>query len=177
MTTRSLRTTGALLCTLPLLWTACGGDDAPEPPAKSTPKAAAPAEPPQAAAPKSPTGPDFTDTEWQLVSIEPMGSDAIAPAPDAVPTISFGAQAGSGGPERMTGFGGCNRFFGDYSVSDDGALSIPEALGSTRMACPEPIMGVETAFLQALGSASRYSLEGDALIVLYAEGALRFKGG
>jgi heat shock protein HslJ len=45
------------------------------------------------------------------------------------------------------------------------------------MACPEPIMGVETSFLQALGSASRYSLEGPALIVLYAEGALRFQGG
>jgi heat shock protein HslJ len=179
MTPRSLRAAGLLLCSLPLLLAACGGgDDEPTPP-RAAPEAPAPApaEPPMAAAPETPAESVLTDVEWRLVAIQAIGAAPITPDPEGVPTLQFGSEVGPGGMPRMIGFNGCNRFFGDYVAGSDGRLEVKEPLGSTMMACPEPRMEVESAFMKALGSASRYSLEEDGLTVLYAEGALRFNGG
>lgn len=48
----------------------------------------------------------------------------------------------------IKGHGGCNSFFGSLEKSDSGIAIGP--LGATRMACPEPIMRRETAFMDAL---------------------------
>jgi heat shock protein HslJ len=52
----------------------------------------------------------------------------------------------------LSGYGGCNRITGSYQVADDRLEIGP--LGATRMACAEPVMSFEIAFLEALESAS-----------------------
>ena len=48
------------------------------------------------------------------------------------------------GPDgRITGYGGCNRFFGGYNISGDQIRIGP--LGSTRKGCPG-ITQIETSF-------------------------------
>lgn len=48
----------------------------------------------------------------------------------------------------IEGHGGCNGFFGSLQHSEAGLEVGP--LGSTRVACPEPVMSRETAFLDAV---------------------------
>ena len=179
MTIRPLRIAATLSCALPLIWTACGGSDSPdaapppERPAAEAPTAAAPA----AAAPTAPTAPKFAETEWKLVALEPSRAEAIVPVTGAVPTLRFGILAGPDGVLRMVGYSGCNRFFGDYTAGDDGSLSLSEPLGMTEMACPEPVMDLETTLMEALANASGYSLDGAELTIRFAGGSLRFSGG
>ena len=68
----------------------------------------------------------------------------------------------------VNGNGGCNKFFGRLETTDDG-ISIGE-MGSTRMACPPEIMELETAFLQALQSATSLEVDDRSLRLLNAEG-------
>ena len=53
---------------------------------------------------------------------------------------------------KLTGYGGCNRFFGSYELA--GKNIAIASLGMTRMACPEPAMSIEFAFVEALQSAA-----------------------
>ncbi len=64
---------------------------------------------------------------------------------------------------RVVGHGGCNRFFGGYTLEGDRLRF--SALGSTKMACPGDISDLEDAFFNALGSARRFKLSGDVLEV------------
>jgi heat shock protein HslJ len=57
---------------------------------------------------------------------------------------------------KIGGFAGCNRFFGNF-VATDATLDIGP-LGSTRKACPAPLMERERDFLHALENASRYAI-------------------
>jgi heat shock protein HslJ len=63
---------------------------------------------------------------------------------------------------RVAGHGGCNRFFGSYQITD-GQISFGP-LGATRMACPEPVMNLETALFQALEQARGFSRDGARLV-------------
>jgi putative lipoprotein len=58
---------------------------------------------------------------------------------------------------KLKGHGGCNGFFGSYKIS--GANLEIGPLGATNMACPEPIMGRELAFMQALQAAKSFKRE------------------
>jgi len=175
MMIRSLRIATTLLCTLPLIWTACGGSDAPEKPAPTEENAPA-AEAPPAASPAA-AAPSFADVEWKLVAIEPTDGDAMTPDPEAVPTLQFSSQPGPNGVLRVIGFGGCNRFFGDYSAGDDGSLSLPETLGMTNMACPEPALTVEATLMKTLAGATGYVFDDGNLTIRGENGSLRFSGG
>jgi putative lipoprotein len=62
------------------------------------------------------------------------------------------------------GNGGCNLFFGSLEQSDSGVSIGP--IGSTRMACPEPIMNRETAFITALQTTKQFELGRDSLQLL-----------
>ncbi|MCH8112116.1 MAG: META domain-containing protein [Proteobacteria bacterium] len=65
---------------------------------------------------------------------------------------------GFGGEGKVVGHGGCNRFFGTYNLT---GISIEiGALGTTRMACPEPVMEREVRFLQALEDARQLARDG-----------------
>lgn len=56
------------------------------------------------------------------------------------------------GQPRLTGSGGCNRFFGVYRYHDR-TLKIDPALGSTKMACEAAIMLQEQRLFQLLPDA------------------------
>ena len=88
---------------------------------------------------------------WQLVTI---GTDT----PAAEATLTFGDDG------RVFGTTGCNRYFGTYTLADDGRLTLSQ-VGSTRMACPPAEMAQETRFLDALDGAERVVVTGDRLVL------------
>ena len=62
---------------------------------------------------------------------------------------------------KISGFTGCNRFFGTF-VATDRTLEVSR-LGSTRMACPDSTMQREMLFLQGIESATAYQIDGRIL--------------
>lgn len=81
-------------------------------------------------------------------------------------TLAFGDDG------SLSGFGGCNRLFGDYT-SADGEISFG-LVGSTRTACasPEGVMEQEAAFIAALSTAATFTIEGDKLAMRTADDAM-----
>jgi heat shock protein HslJ len=69
--------------------------------------------------------------------------------------------------EKITGNGGCNRFFGAYSVSGNTIEIGP--LVSTRKGCPG-LLHAETAFFATLEAAKSFAQEGDSLLLFDAAG-------
>jgi heat shock protein HslJ len=70
---------------------------------------------------------------------------------------------------QATGSSGCNRYNGAYAVDGDSITIGP--LMSTLIACEEPLMEQEQAFLAALEAAEAYSIEGETLTLSGADGA------
>ena len=79
-----------------------------------------------------------------------------------------GAYIVLGNDDRAYGRGGCNRFFGKYSL--DGSEIRFGPLGSTLMYC-EGSMHVESAFFQALDMVSRAEEGGETLTMLAPDGS------
>ncbi|MEQ9815662.1 MAG: META domain-containing protein [Azospirillaceae bacterium] len=71
---------------------------------------------------------------------------------------------------RVAGVAACNRYFADIVQPEDPeplALEF-EAIGVTRMACPEPRMTAEDRFLDRLAGAEAFNFEFGDLVILYA---------
>ena len=73
-------------------------------------------------------------------------------------TARFGADG------NISGSGGCNTYSGSCTV-DGGSITIG-SLASTEMACPEPQMAVETAYLAALGKATAWTIDSEGKLSL-----------
>jgi len=103
---------------------------------------------------------ELADTAWRATHIGEMRLEDDA---------NINIQFNSG--DSVVGFSGCNRFFGEYALSNGEFESGP--LGTTRMACPEPANSFEISFMQALAQAhvvarvdSRLVLrDGEAIVV------------
>lgn len=117
---------------------------------------------------------------WEGTNVEP----AASPAGAAWTLLSY---AGGNGTEvpvlegttitadfgedgLVTGSAGCNGYSGSYSVSGT-AIGITSVV-STLMACTEPpgVMEQEGRYLDLLGTAAAFRMEGDRLILTDAEG-------
>ena len=96
--------------------------------------------------------PTLEDARWELLELRGQAIDT-----EATPYLEMNPAKGS-----AYGFGGCNRFFGSYEASD-GAIRFGN-LGATRMACPEG-MEQEQELFRALGSTTRYAIEGSELLL------------
>jgi heat shock protein HslJ len=109
-------------------------------------------------------GPTLEGTEWTLVS----GLDVEVPD-DATPTLTLADGTASG-------FGGCNQYSGSYELDGD-SLSIGP-VAATMMACEEPKMAVEQAYVPALEDVDAWTVDSGELI-LTSEGdeILRYSGG
>jgi heat shock protein HslJ len=70
---------------------------------------------------------------------------------------------------KLSGFGGCNNYFAQYSV--DGNKIEIGPVGSTRKACPRPVLDQETAYFKALESAATFKIDGNSLMLRTAEDA------
>ncbi len=56
---------------------------------------------------------------------------------------------------RISGFSGCNRYFGEVREQAPGTIEIP-GLGMTRMTCPDEVNDIENRYLAALEGAIGY---------------------
>jgi heat shock protein HslJ len=94
-------------------------------------------------------------TTWRVEDLP--GTAVLA---SAAPTLEFPAEG------QAAGNASCNRFAGPVTVAGDsinfGTLAV------TRMACPEAVMGQESAYLEALGKAQRFRVEGPFLYIYSA---------
>lgn len=90
------------------------------------------------------------DKEWTLVEL-----NGNAVSLQKRPTIQLSAETKS-----MTGFGGCNRLTGTYTLDQNRLHFGPIAM--TRMACAEG-MDVEQAFAVVLGATQRFHLAAGSL--------------
>jgi len=91
--------------------------------------------------------------EWVLSEL-----DWGEPVPDAAEImISFH-------DDKVTGTGGCNRYFAAVTGREPGEL-VFSGMGATRMACPEPTMNLERRYLNTLAGASSYSFLGGRLVL------------
>lgn len=95
-------------------------------------------------------GSEITGVIWRPASVgdEPMPEDSRM-------FVQFEVDG------SIQGHGGCNSFFGTIEKSEDGITIGP--LGSTRMACPEPIMSREIAFMDALQKTRRFDVSATRL--------------
>lgn len=59
----------------------------------------------------------------------------------------------------------CNHYGGTYTLGDDGSLTIEPGF-MTEMACEEPLMSLENAFIQALSEVASYRFDGDSLVLV-----------
>jgi heat shock protein HslJ len=104
---------------------------------------------------------------WSLTDVRGLDARLLPTGPRAV-TAQF-----EGG--RVSGFSGCNRFFGGYTLSQD-RLVIGQLAGS-MMACDDAAMQVEDAVKRALAGSFRPVLTGDRLSLMAeaGEAVLSFK--
>jgi putative lipoprotein len=72
------------------------------------------------------------------------------------------------GDGKLTGHGGCNRFFGQYKISGNEITIGP--VGATRMACLRPVIDLEMALFTALESAKTYRKDKTNLVLMDATG-------
>ncbi len=96
---------------------------------------------------------------WQAQTIQ-----GTAVLPDTEVTAVFGEDGSLGGSA------GCNNYFTSYQV-DGQTLTIDAQIGSTMMACPDPIMQQEALFLSVLPTTTSYQMNGATLELLDAGGA------
>lgn len=101
---------------------------------------------------------------WRLLALPGQ----TVPGGNGAPTARF-----EGG--RVSGFSGCNRFMGSYTVDRD-KLTVG-TLAGTMMACPEPAMAVEKAFMAAFSGTLTSNVAGNRLSLTPAAGgnALQFE--
>jgi len=92
---------------------------------------------------------------WRVIRLE-----GAPPPEDAMITIEF-ARDGS-----VAGKSGCNRFFGDYTVSGEGLAFGP--IAGTFMACPPPVMETEQRVLDLFKKITRVTPGENAQLVLMA---------
>ena len=95
---------------------------------------------------------DLTGTTWVLTELDGE------PLPDGV-TVDLTFDG-----ERVAGSSGCNQY-SSAATFEDGAVSVEPAIASTMMACEQPAMDVEMAYLTALAEVTNYTVEGSTLVL------------
>jgi heat shock protein HslJ len=104
--------------------------------------------------------PSLAGTSWKLVKI---GDQPVVA--DTAPTLSFDENGQAGGNAS------CNQFGGSYEAKD-GKLTFGP-LVSTLMACATPgAMEQEAAYMAALAKVAGYTVTGDQLTLIDANGTL-----
>lgn len=97
----------------------------------------------------------ITEKTWQLEYIKGFSEEQLKEYPQ-LPTMEFDAEG-----QRVSGFAGCNNYFGNYTLTDQGKVNFSE-LASTKKMCINS-MNLEDAFLQTLDKSEWISVEGRTL--------------
>lgn len=96
------------------------------------------------------------NTRWVLRTLD--GKPISTPEKSQEIYVLFNASTDF---HTVTGFAGCNRFFGRFELPMPTTIRLLD-IGSTRMLC-EARQQVETDYLKALQEASRFQIKGDTL--------------
>lgn len=99
----------------------------------------------------------LTNGVWQVTAL----GDAALVEPERL-SLNFLGQG------RVAGSSGCNRLVGGFTLTGE-ALRFG-AMGSTMMACPEPLMEQERRMLDALEQVTRFDIGGDGTLLLIGGG-------
>ncbi|NJM06087.1 DUF4377 domain-containing protein [Candidatus Gracilibacteria bacterium] len=116
-----------------------------------------------AAEPTAPAEDGLAGSSWTLNAIS-LTQDGVLTAPVGEQPVTMQFEEG-----RAAGNATCNRYTGGYTA-DGSALTFGPA-ASTRMLCPgDDLNAQEFAFFQVLELTSSYTITGDTLTLLGAEG-------
>jgi len=107
-------------------------------------------------APTSSTA-SLTNTYWKLVELD-GARVSMTPEQEREVRITLDDNG------KVTGFTGCNRVMGGYTVAAE-VLRFTQLAG-TRMMCPPPAMQLESAVLANLNSVTGFRIDGEQLILL-----------
>lgn len=102
--------------------------------------------------------------EWEFARGTAGGAPLPQPA-GARATLSLEGEQASG-----TSF--CNHYFAGYSLDGDAILF--DGIGGTEMACEPEIMTAESAYVTALGAVTRFTRDGEELLLTGGGVELRF---
>jgi heat shock protein HslJ len=95
--------------------------------------------------------------EWRLMT---LGDSTVPTLPgERQPSLKLDPEQ-----KRVTGYAGCNNFFGSYELA--GASLRFGPLAATRRACPEPASSVEMKYLGALARVRGWKLDGGELLLV-----------
>jgi heat shock protein HslJ len=113
-------------------------------------------------APSGPSAGSLVGTSWMAEEIDGQGVvDRVQS------TLTFENL------ERISGSTACNRYFGSFELGGN-TLRLKPA-GTTRMACPPPVMEQETKFLTALGAVTAYRRDADRVLLVDDSGRVRVR--
>ena len=99
----------------------------------------------------------LTNTYWKLTQLD-GAAVTMAPQQEREVRITLTDDG------KVHGFTGCNQVMGGYTLAGT-ALRFTQ-LASTRMACPPPLMQLESAVLAKLNSVTGYRFDGEFLVLL-----------
>jgi heat shock protein HslJ len=103
--------------------------------------------------------------EWHLVAGTVDGQALVLPADVPVTLVIEGS--------GVSGRSACNQYFGQFTIVD-GAVTLG-GLGGTEMACAEPIMALEAAYLGALAKVDSARMDGATLVLTGPGVEIRFQ--
>ncbi|MBX2841759.1 MAG: META domain-containing protein [Flammeovirgaceae bacterium] len=102
-------------------------------------------------------------TSWELYAFE--DGKAITYPDEKKVTLVFDENG-----KKVSGFAGCNRFFGTAKTERETISFGP--MGATKMMCAEPAMGIEDKFLSMVEQTSAFEIKGDQLLLKSEEGVI-----
>jgi len=105
---------------------------------------------------------DLSGTTWVLNGYGNL-SQPQGVLEKAVVSLEYDPETG-----QLAGSSGCNRYFGDVVVDGDQLTFSAGPMGMTRMACSEPIMKQEAAFIELLGRVTRFAIQ-DGTLILFTD--------
>ena len=99
--------------------------------------------------------PQLTERYWKLLE---LNGEAVSMSPNQDREAHFILKALD---NRLTGYSGCNMFFGNFVLEADNRIRFDQ-VGATKRACPDAHLQ-EFEFLQVFGLANNYSFQGGLL--------------
>ena len=104
------------------------------------------------------------DTSWTVLGVNNGKGGVESSTLAQTLTAKFGADG------SLSGFSGCNQYNGSYQTSGTDGVTITN-IATTRKACEEAAMTLETQYTTALGNVATYGISGTTLTLRDAGGA------
>lgn len=116
--------------------------------------------------------PGLEDTRWQLSHYFNESGDLQPVTPGTVIDARFAAG-------KVSGSAGCNRYFGGYTSGKNNQLVFDGRIGSTQMACAQPVASQERRYLALLSGVNGREIRDGLLVLLDKQGqvALQYSAG